>query len=85
MALDHNVDAVDIQMLQDARVVRDDEHGAVAALAVGVHAMADGGKRVDVQARVGFVQDGELRLQKQKLEHLDLFSRRPRSPRPARG
>jgi len=73
VALDHNVDAVDIQVLQDARVVRDDEHGAVAALAVGVHAMADGGKGVDVQAGVGFVQDGELGLQQQKLEHLDLL------------
>ena len=50
VTLDHNVDAVDIQVLQDARVVRDDEHGAVAALAVGVHAVADGGQRVDVQA-----------------------------------
>ena len=39
MTLDHNVDAVDIQVLQDARVVRDDEHGTVAALAVGVHAV----------------------------------------------
>ena len=50
VALDHNVDAVDIQVLQDARVVRDDEHGAVAALAVRVHAVADGGQGVDVQA-----------------------------------
>ena len=73
MALDHNVDAVDIQVLQDARVVRDDEHGAVAALAVGVHTVADGGQGVDVQAGVGLVQDGELGLQQQKLEHLDLL------------
>ncbi len=53
--------------------MRDDEHGAVAALAVGVHAVADGGKRVDVQTRVGLVQDGELGLQQQKLEHFDLL------------
>ena len=73
MALDHNVDAVDIQVLQNARVVRDDEHGAVAALAIRVHAVADGGQGVDVQAGVGFVQDGKLGLQQQELEHLDLL------------
>ncbi len=53
--------------------MRDDEHGAVAALAVGVHAVADGGQSVDVQTGVGFVQDGKLGLQQQELEHLDLL------------
>ena len=65
LAVDEHVDLVDLELLEDARVVRDDEHGAVTALAVGVHAVADGGKGVDVQAGVGFVQDGELGLQQQ--------------------
>ena len=73
MALDHHVDAVDVEVLEDAGVVGDDEHGAVAVLAVGVHAMGDGGEGVDIEAGVRLVEDGELGLQQQELEHLDLL------------
>ena len=73
MALDHHVDAVDGEVLEDARVVRDDEHGSVAGLAIGVHAAGDYGESIDVQAGVGLVEDGEFGLQKQQLQHLDLL------------
>lgn len=73
MALDHHVDAVDIEMLEDAGVVGDDEHRAVTVLAVGVHAVADGGQCVDVETGVRLVEDGKLGLQQQELEHLYLL------------
>ena len=37
---DHHVHAVNVHVLQDARVVRDNDEGAVAALAIEVHGRA---------------------------------------------
>ena len=72
-ALDQDVHAVDVDVLQDAGVVRDDDERAVAALAIDLHAARDDGQRVHVQAGVGFVQEGQLRLEQQQLQHLELL------------
>ena len=71
--VDHHVDAVDLEMLEDARVVGDDDERAVGAFAVGVHAAGDHAEGVDVQTGVGLVQDGEFGLEQQQLQHLDLL------------
>ena len=42
-------------------------------LAEQAHALADGADRVDVEAGVGLVQDGELRLEHQHLQNFGLF------------
>ena len=72
-ALDQHVHAVDVDVLQDARVVRDDDERAVAALAVHVHAAGNHGQRVHVKAGVGFVKEGQFRLKQQQLQHFELL------------
>ena len=67
MPLHHNVHAIDVDVLQDAGVVRDDDERAVAGLAVLLDAAGHDAERVDVEAGVGLVQDGQFRLEKQKL------------------
>ena len=73
VAADHDVRAVDVDALEDARVVRDDEKRPSALLAVGRDAARDHGQGVDVQAGVRLVEDGELGLQEQQLQHLHLL------------
>lgn len=73
MPAHHDVDAVDAQVFEDARVMGDDHQRAVAAAAVGLHAAGHDAEGVDVETGVGFVEDGELRLKEQELEHLDLL------------
>ena len=65
--------AVDLEVLEDARVVGDDDERAVGGAAVGVHAAGDHAEGVDVQAGVGLVEDGEFGLEQQELQHLDLL------------
>lgn len=53
--------------------MRDHEQRAAAGVAVGLDALRDDGERVDVEPGVGLVEDGELGLEEQELEHLDLL------------
>ena len=52
----------------------DDEQRPVAHLAVGLDAARHHVEGVDVKARVGLVENGELGLEKQQLQHLDLLA-----------
>src|SRR5437867_2610568 len=64
-----NVHEVGDDVVQEALVVRDDERGVVRPLEL-VHARGHDAQRVDVEAGIGFVEDGELRLQHGHLENL---------------
>ncbi len=59
--LHHDMHAVDVDALKNARVVRDDDERAVTGAAVCIDAARNDGKGVDVEARVGFVENGQLR------------------------
>ena len=52
----------------------DDQHGAVAFLAIGGDGLAHHAQGVHVKTAVGLVQDGQLRLQQQELQHLQLLA-----------
>ena len=56
-------------VVQQPLVVRDHQNGALRA-AHGVHALRDDAQRVDVQAGIGLVQNGQLRLQHGHLQNL---------------
>ena len=68
-AIEQDVDPVGDDVVEQALIVSDDDHGA-RRRAQGVDAVCDGLERVDVQPRVGLVQDGELRLEHRHLEDL---------------
>ena len=55
-------------VVQQALIMRDDELRVVGALQF-VHAVRDDFERVDVQAGIGFVEDGELRFEHGHLEN----------------
>ena len=65
--------AVHGEALEDARVVRDHDERTTHGLAVALDAVRDGGQRVDVEAGVRLVENCQLGLEKQQLEHLDLL------------
>ena len=71
--LHHDMHAVDVDALKNARVVRDDDERAVTGAAVCIDAARNDGKGVDVEARVGFVENGQLRLEQQQLQHFELL------------
>ena len=50
--------------------MRNHQHATVLALLVVVDALRDDAQGVDVQAGVGLIEDGELRLQQAELQHL---------------
>ena len=56
-------------VVEQPLVVRDDEHRVLLA-AQRVHAVGDDAQRVDVEAGVGLVEDGELRIEHRHLEDL---------------
>ena len=60
---------VDVQRLQNARGVRDDEERAVRALTEEPHALGHRAHGVHVQTGVGLVEDGELRLEHEHLQN----------------
>src|SRR5690606_3672509 len=60
---DEHVHELGLDVAQDAGVVRDQQHATVLALLVAVHALGHDAQRVDVEAGVGLVQDGDLRLE----------------------
>ena len=68
-AVPHDVDAVGDDVVEEALVVGDDEEARVRA-AHGVDAFGDDAERVDVEAGVGLVEDGVLRLEHHQLEDL---------------
>ena len=69
-AVDEDVDEVGLDVAQDARVVRDEQHAGLAALAYPVDALGHDLQRVDVEARVGLVEDRDLRLEQLELQDL---------------
>lgn len=62
-AADEHVHVFRVDVAQDAGVVRDQQDAAVLGSGVAVHPLADHAQRVDVQAGVGLVQDGDLGLE----------------------
>ena len=66
-AVFEDVDDVGLDVVQQALVVGDDEEAAVLA-AHGVHAAGDDFEGVDVETRVGFVEDSVFWLQHHELE-----------------
>ena len=69
-AADEDVHELRLDVAQDAGVVRDQQDAAVLALRVAVDALGDDAQRVDVQAGVGLVEDGDLRLEQAQLQDL---------------
>ena len=49
--------------------MRDHEDAELVGFLGAVHALGDDTQRVDIQTGVGFVKDGELRLEKLELQH----------------
>ena len=72
-AAHHDVHAVDVEVLEDARVVGDDDQRAARGATVRVDAARHHAQRVHVEARVRLVEDGKLRFQQQQLQHLQLL------------
>ena len=70
-AVDEDVHEVRLDVAQDARVVGDEQHAEpVAVLGTRFDALGDDLERVDVEAGVGLVEDGDLRLEQLHLEDL---------------
>ncbi len=67
---DEHVHELRLDVAQDAGVVRDQQQATVCVFGVPVDAVADHPQRVDVQARVGLVQDRDLRLEQFELQDL---------------
>src|SRR5262249_28599517 len=72
LAVEEHVDLVRLDVLQEPLIVRHQDH-RVVGLPQAVHALRDGLERVDVEARVRLVQNGELRLEHRHLEDLIPF------------
>src|SRR5581483_2124803 len=66
---EHDVDEVGLHQVQDALVVGDDQDAHTGARD-GIDAVGDGAERVDVEPRVGLVEDREPRLEHRELEDL---------------
>ena len=69
-AAGEDVHVVGLDVLQDPRVVRDEQDAGLAALADPVDALGHHAQRVDVEAGVGLVEDGDLRAQQLELQDL---------------
>ena len=68
---DQHVHEVGLDVVEEPLVVRDEEDGHLRVLFDQlVHAVGDDFEGVDVEARIGLVHDGELRLQHRHLENL---------------
>ena len=90
-ALGQHVDDVGLDVVEQALVVGDEQHAQVRA-ELRVDALGDDAQGVDVEARVGLVEDRELGLEDGHLEHLqalllaarealvDVAARRTRRP-----
>src|SRR5690606_9274033 len=70
LAVDEDVHEVGLDVPQDARVVRDEHDARVGRLAHAVDTLGHDAQRVDVEARVGLVEDRELGLEQLELEDL---------------
>ncbi len=69
-APDEHVHVVGLDVLQDARVVRDEQDAGLAGGADPVDALGHHPQRVDVEAGVGLVQDGDPGLEQLELQDL---------------
>src|SRR6478735_8305279 len=70
LAVDEDVHEVGLDVAQDTRVVRDEQDAEVARVLGAVDALGDDLQRIDVEAGVGLVEDGHLRLEQLHLEDL---------------
>jgi hypothetical protein len=78
-AVDHHVDGVRDDVVQEPLVVGDDERAEVVA-AGGVDALRDHLEGVDVEAGVGLVEDRVARLEHQQLQDLGALLLAAREP-----
>jgi hypothetical protein len=69
-AVDEDVHEVGLDVAQDPRVVGDEQDAEVVGLLGPVDALGDDAQRIDVQARVGLVEQGDLGLEQLKLKDL---------------
>src|SRR5690606_38787001 len=69
-AADEDVDEIGLDVTQNPGVVRDQQQAGLTGLPHPVHALADHPQRVDVEARVGLVEDRDLRLEQLHLHDL---------------
>ena len=69
MAVGEHVHDVRLDVLQDTGVVRDHEDAELVGFLGAVHAFGHDAQGVHVEAGIGLVHDGELRLEQFELEH----------------
>ena len=58
---------VRLDVVQQPLIVGDDQHAEIGTH-LGIHAVGDDAQRVNVQPRIGLVQNGKLRLQQRHLQ-----------------
>ena len=61
-SVDENVDEVGADVTQDARVVSDQQNANLTTRSHAINALGHHLERVNVQAGVSFIEDGNLRL-----------------------
>src|SRR5882757_10039292 len=69
-AADEHMHELRLDVAQDAGVVGDQQDAAVLGLGVAVDALADDAQGIDVQTRIGLVEDRDLRLEQAELKDL---------------
>src|SRR6185312_5580523 len=72
-AVHHDVNGIGSDVLQDARVMRDDQKAGLVLRfgAKRLNGAADRAQRIDVEAGVRLVEDGVLRCQDGELQHFE--------------
>src|SRR6185295_5732790 len=78
-AVDQHVDELRLDVVQDPLVVRDQEHPEIGA-GERVHAFRNDPERVDVEPRVGLIENRDLGLQDRHLEDLGALLLAAREP-----
>src|SRR5690606_1016905 len=68
-SVDEDVDVIGLDVLEQALVVRDDEERPLRP-AQAVHAVGEQAQRIDVEARIRLVEDGEARFEHRHLQNL---------------
>ena len=73
LSVDEDVGMGDVEGLEDGRVMGDDEERFALFLLELLNALGDDADSVDVEAGVGLVEDGEVRVEDEELKDLRLF------------
>ena len=61
-SVQHNVNIVGFDVVQQALIMGDDQHAEFGS-AQGVDAFGNDAQRVDVETRIGLIQNGDLRFE----------------------